>query len=145
MMCCHKFMNICCTGTKEAGCLDKLPSGCSCSAECVRTSTNLIIHTETCHTTKDGLCTILSIGKGCWIAIYWRAWLFQILCLLGVTNVDRCTQRSKDSNCHWTSAPTKCRIWKVAFALLCIEAWVFQCKPDCSWWNSVTWLSKDGW
>ena len=26
------FVNVCCTGTKEAGCLDKLCSGCFCTA-----------------------------------------------------------------------------------------------------------------
>jgi len=62
-------MNICCTGTKEAGCLDKLPSGFSCSAECLRTPTNLIIHTETCHTTKDRLCTTHNFVKKNFVCI----------------------------------------------------------------------------
>jgi hypothetical protein len=65
---------------------------------------------------------------------YWRAWIFQDLYLVGATNADGCTQRDKESKCHWPYVTIQlCRKGLPITIIMQDETWVHHFKSKSKW------------
>lgn len=75
---------------------------------------------------EDGLCTTLSTGRGLWNGSYWRAWLFQVLCLSDATEL----LHQYDTGIE--GFVSHFHVMKSGFSNL-------NLNPGSSWWNGAKW------
>jgi hypothetical protein len=98
---------------------------------CLTTSTRFINwFVATINMITDELYPTLFISKGNVMAISEELGYSKVLCLVGTTNADKCTQSGKESKCHLSFAPIQ--HWKSGLPITIImgdETGVHHLEP----------------